>query len=140
MTGAGVQTDVTTRYAYPMHAVVLLAALYATAPACSAPSEVGQAGDAPAAVTEAMLEVLDSVPEGKATRFILTLATDADGEVDAKQAAAVLAELQREGADAEWLEGTPVVFVTCDKQAVYPALASGYVRTVQVDQLRKPLN
>lgn len=128
------------RYTYPLHAIVVLAALYATAPACSAPSEVEQAADVPSAATRAMLDVLDGVPEGTITRFILTLATDADGKIEEKHVAAVLAELERQGADAEWLEGTPVVFVTCEKKAVYPVLESGYVKTVQVDQLRKPLN
>lgn len=130
----------TTRYIYPLHVVVVLAVLSVTAPACSAPQEAEQAPDALPSDTRAMLEVLDGVPEGTITRFILTLRTDADGEIDAKHVNAVLAELKRQGADAEWLEGTPVIFVTCDKKAVYPALDSGYVRAVQVDQLRKPLN
>lgn len=121
-------------------AFFVLAALI-SAPACSAPSEKngpevaendGHYDDLTAA--------LKDVPEDTLTRFILTVSTDKEGKVERKQMDAILDSLRKSGAKAEWLEGSPVIFVTCDKAAIYEALETGYIASVQVDRLRKPMD
>ena len=117
-----------------------LAALI-SAPACSAPSEkndtdvVENDGH-----NEDLTAVLKDVPEDTLTRFILTVSTDKEGRVARKQIDAILDSLRKSGAKAEWLEGSPVIFVTCEKVAIYEALETGYIASVQVDRLRKPMD
>ncbi len=121
-------------------ALFVLAALI-SAPACSAPSEkngpdvVENAGH-----NEDLTAVLKDVPEDTLTRFILTVSTDKEGRVERKQIDAILDSLRKSGAKAEWLEGSPVIFVTCEKVAIYEALETGYIASVQVDRLRKPMD
>ena len=126
-------------FAQAFLAIFLTAALIC-APACSAPPEITETNDIEKNPGDEIAAVLDNIPDGKLTRFILTISADADGKIGRRQVDAVLDSLQKTGAKAEWLEGSPVIFVTCDKAAIYEALESGYISTVQVDQLRKPMD
>lgn len=120
--------------------VLFLSTVLIWAPACSAPSEKTEANDIEKNPSEEISAVLEDVPEGRLTRFILTISTDVDGKISRVQVDAILDSLQKAGAKAEWLEGSPVIFVTCDKSAIYEALETGYIATVQVDRLRKPMD
>ena len=117
-----------------------LAAALVSTPACSAPSEKIEAGDVKNNPGDEIAAILKDVPEGTLTRFILTVSADSEGKIGREQVDSVLDSLQRAGAKAEWLEGSPVIFVTCDKAAIYEALETGYIATVQVDRLRKPMD
>ncbi len=120
-------------------ALILSAALIST-PACSAPSERTGANGMEKNPGDEIAAILKDVPEGTLTRFILTVSADAEGKIERKQVDTILDSLQRAGAKAEWLEGSPVIFVTCDKAAIYEVLETGYISTVQVDRLRKPMD
>ena len=120
-------------------ALFLSAALIST-PACSAPSEKTDTNGMEKNPGDEIAAILKDVPEGKLTRFILTVSDDAEGKIGRKQVDTILDSLQKAGAKAEWLEGSPVIFVTCDRAAIYEALETGYISTVQVDRLRKPMD
>lgn len=119
-------------------ALILSTALIST-PACSASSERSEASDIENNPIDEVAAILKDVPEDTLTRFILTVSADAEGKIGRKQVDTILDSLQRAGAKAEWLKGSPVIFVTCDKAAIYEAIETGYISTVQVDRLRKPM-
>ena len=113
---------------------VLLSGL---AQACSAPADNSNA-DSDMSSTAEIANVLAGVPDGVTTRFILSLTTSKDGTVRKAHVDSVTRALQQRGAKVEWLEGSPVVFASCEKQAIQAALESGYVVAVQVDKLSSP--
>lgn len=118
----------------------VLAVVLICAPACSAARDKPESTGIDEHANDHIAAVLDSVPSGTVTRFILTVERDEDSKVGREQVDSVIEALQKTGAKAEWLEGSPVIFVTCDKAAIYDAVGTGYVATVQVDQLRKPMD
>ncbi len=115
-----------------------LSAAFVGGPACSSPAGEHAAPTPDPQQAERIAAVLDEVPAGTPTRFILTVSTGADGRPERAYVSTVLARLRDAGAKPEWLEGSPVVFVTCDKRALADAIATGFVAAVQIDRLRKP--
>jgi hypothetical protein len=109
-------------------------------PACSAAPNNSDSEATESHLTEDMQAVLSEVPGETVTRFILTIKMDSDGKIVQHRVDAIQDILQESGATTEWLEGTPVLFVTCDKSAIYDVIETGYIATVQVDRLRKPMD
>ena len=123
--------------------VALVAALAASliwAPACSVARDKQEDNAADTRLDDDIAAVLESVPSETVTRFILTVKPAKDAKIIREQVNSVIEALRSAGAKAEWLEGSPVIFVTCYKAAIYEAIETGYVATVQVDQLRKPMD
>ncbi len=99
--------------------------------ACSASADKSQ--------DDEIAAVLKDIPEGTIHKFILTVSTDKDGKVNAQYVSSVLSALREGGAETvESLEDTPVIFATCDTAAIYKALDTGLLKSVQVDRLSKP--
>jgi hypothetical protein len=109
-------------------------------PACSAAPNNSESEATESHLTEDMRAVLSEVPGDTATRFILTIELDNEGKIAQERVDAIRDKLHEAGADIEWLKDTPVLFVTCDKAAIYDVIETGYIATVQVDRLRKPMN
>jgi hypothetical protein len=109
-------------------------------PACSAAPNNSEGEATESHLTEEMQAVLSEVPGETVTRFILTIELDNEGEVAQQRVDAIQDRLHESGATTEWLEGTPVLFVTGDKAAIYDVIETGYIAAVQVDQLRKPMD
>ena len=98
--------------------------------ACSASEEQAPGEDVTAA--------LKDVPEGVVNRFILVVETGKDGKASAENIASVQAALREGGAEeVETLEGSPIVFATCEPAAIYKAAETGLLSSVQVDRLSK---
>lgn len=98
--------------------------------ACSASEEQVSADEITAA--------LNDVPEGVVNRFILVVATGKDGKASAEDIATVQAALQEGGAEkVESLEGSAIIFATCERAAIYKAAETGLLSSVQVDRLSK---
>lgn len=109
----------------------VLTAVMGVALACSAPAEKTQNDEIAAA--------LKDFPDGITNRFVLMVSTEKDGQVNPKTVATVVAVLRDGGAEkVESLEGSPIIFVTCKTAAIYKALETGLLSSVQVDKLSKP--
>ena len=110
--------------------LVVLTVVMGGASACSAPTKMFQ--------NDEIAAVLKNVPEGITKRFILMVSTDKDGRVNPKIVTDVLAVLRDCGAEkVESLEGSPIIFVTSKTTAIYKALETGLLSSVQVDELSK---
>jgi hypothetical protein len=118
----------------------VLAAAFWWLPACSAAGDQAADNSKERHLSEDISAVLESVPGEMLTRFILTVQRDKDSKIAREQVDAVVEVLRQAGADVEWLEDSPVIFATCEKAAIYRAIETGYIATVQVDRLRKPMD
>ena len=111
--------------------LLIITALTGAAFACSAAGENTQNDEIDAALRD--------VPEGVANRFILMVSTEKDGEVSPNTVAIVVAVLRNGGAEkVESLKGSPIIFVTCKTDAIYKAIETGLLSSVQIDKLSKP--
>lgn len=89
--------------------------------------------------SEEIARTLENVPAGTVNRFILTVSTEKDGVMDDQNIQLILTALRDADAEnVELLEGTPIIFVNCDRAAIYRAAETGLLASVQVDRLSKP--
>lgn len=110
--------------------VVLLAAVSGGL-ACSASAQKAQ-------YDEIIAAGLQDIPTGTVNRFILMVSTEKDGEADKQNIESVLSALHEGGAEkVEPLEGSSIIFVTCNTDAIYKALETGLLSSVQLDSKRK---
>lgn len=111
--------------------MLVLSALVGGAIACSGQTEN-------IAINE-LTTALNDIPDDVTTRYVLMVSTDEDGQASPVTVTTVVDVLHDGGADkVEPLQRSPIIFVTSKTAAIYKAIETGLLSSVQVDKLSKP--